>query len=160
MSGSRLYPDRPFLASSVCVVRDGLVLLAARAKPPLEGVFTLPGGVVEAGEALAETALRELREEVGVEAEIVGFVGPVEVVERDETGRVKHHFVICAHAARWRAGEGEVGDEALAVRWIRPDELGRLRTTAGIQAIVDAAVALTSHAPTSSPDGEPALTSS
>lgn len=152
MSGSRLYPDRPFLAASVCVVRDGRVLLAARARPPIEGVFTLPGGLVEPGETLAETALRELREEVGVEAAMIGFVAPVEVIETDEQGRAKHHFVICAHAARWLSGEGAVGEEAREVRWIEPGEIGGLRTTAGLRAIVDAAVALASQPDVSSPD--------
>jgi ADP-ribose pyrophosphatase YjhB (NUDIX family) len=146
VTGSRLYPPRPFLAASVCVVRDGKVLLAARARPPLEGVFTLPGGLVETGEPLAETALRELREEVAVEAEIIGFVGPVEVIEQDEDGRTRHHFVICAHAARWISGEGSVGDEALAVRWLRPNELDTVRTTAGLGRIVESAVALASQA--------------
>ena len=149
MTASRTYPDRPFLAASICVVRDGRVLLAARARPPLEGVFTLPGGLVEAGETLAETAIRELREEVGVEAEMVGFVGPVEVIERDEDGRAKHHFVICAHAARWVSGEGTIGDEALEVRWLRPDELGSVRTTLGLERIVAGAVALASQAESS-----------
>ncbi len=155
MSTSRLYPERPFLAASVCVVRDGKVLLAARARPPLEGVFTLPGGLVEAGETLAQAASRELREEVSVEAEIIGFVGPVEVIERDESGRIKHHFVICAHAARWISGEGTVGDEALEVRWLRPDELGSVRTTLGLPGIIESAVALASQPGTSWPNGSP-----
>jgi 8-oxo-dGTP diphosphatase len=142
VSGSRLYPDRPFLAASVCVVRGDTVLVAARARAPLQGVFTLPGGLVEPGESLAEAALRELGEEVGVEAEMVGFVGPVEVIERDDAGRVKHHFVICAHAARWISGEGETGEEALEVLWVTPAELPGLRTTAGLQAIVERAVAI------------------
>lgn len=145
MTASRLYPDRPFLAASVCVVREGRVLLAARGRPPLKGVFTLPGGLVETGETLADAALRELEEEVGVRAEIVGFVGPVEVIERDEEQRTKHHFVILAHAARWVAGEGQTGDEALEVRWLRPEELASVRTTAGLPAIVARAVALVSQ---------------
>ena len=142
MTASRLYPDRPFLAASVAVLRDGAVLLVARGRPPLEGVFSLPGGLVEPGETLADAALRELREEVGVEAEMIGFVGPVEIIERDETGRAKHHFVVCAHAARWLAGEPALGPEALAIRWVRPDEVAALPTTAGLPAIVAGAFAL------------------
>ncbi|NNM74841.1 NUDIX domain-containing protein [Enterovirga aerilata] len=145
MTASRLYPERPFLAASVCVVRDGKVLLAARARPPMQGVFTLPGGLVEPGETLAEAAIRELREEVGVEAEILGFVGPVEVIERDAAGRARRHFVICAHAARWLSGDGQAGEEALEVRWLGPDELGSVPTTAGLPGIVAGAVALASQ---------------
>lgn len=138
----RLFPDRPFLAASVAVFRDGKVLLAARARPPLAGVFSLPGGVVEAGETLADAALRELTEEVGIEAEIIGFVAPIEIVERDEDGRVRRHFVVCAHAARWIAGEGVPGDEASEIRWVAPGDVASLRTTPGLAAIVRQADAL------------------
>lgn len=142
MTGSRLYQDRPFLAASVAVVRKGQVLLAARTKPPLDHVFSLPGGAVELGETLAEAALRELAEEVGVTAEIVGFVAPLDIVERDEIGRVRHHFVVMSHAARWIAGEGSVGDEAREVRWVTPAEAAGLSTTPGLVPILERALAL------------------
>jgi 8-oxo-dGTP diphosphatase len=141
VSASRRYPDRPFLAASVCVVRDGRALVAARGRPPLEGVFSLPGGLVEVGETLVEAALRELMEEVGVEADMLGFIKPVEVIERDASGGTKHHFVVLAHAARWVAGEPVVGEEALEVRWVTPADLAGMPTTTGLAAIVEAALA-------------------
>lgn len=145
---SRLYPDRPFLAASVAVIRDGQVLLAARANPPAARVFSLPGGVVEAGETLAEAALRELHEEVGITAAILGFIAPVEVIERDPAGRVRRHFVVFAHAARWISGEPRIGPEALALRWVTEAELGPLAdelgfaTTPGLIPILAAAFRL------------------
>lgn len=142
MTDARTYPSRPFLAASIAVVRDGRVLVAARGKPPMRDLFTLPGGIVELGETLAEAALRELAEEVGVTAEIVGPIRPVEVIERDAQGRVAAHFVIQAHAARWLSGEGETGPEALALRWVDPDEAALLATTPGLPEILRAALAL------------------
>jgi ADP-ribose pyrophosphatase YjhB (NUDIX family) len=142
---SRLYPERPFIAASVAVIRDGRVLLAARANPPAAHVFSLPGGVVEAGEPLAEAALRELREEVQVEAEILGFIAPVEVIERDEAGAVRRHFVVFPHVARWLSGEPQTGPEALEIRWLGRDELDGLEanpafgTTPGLLPILRAA---------------------
>jgi 8-oxo-dGTP diphosphatase len=50
MTSDRLYPSRPILAASVAVLREGRILLAARGKPPSEGLFSLPGGMVETGE--------------------------------------------------------------------------------------------------------------
>ncbi|CAA9312811.1 MAG: ADP-ribose pyrophosphatase [uncultured Microvirga sp.] len=141
MPSDRRYPSRPILAASVGVFRDGRVLLAARARPPLEGLFSLPGGLVEPGETLGEAALRELREEVGVEAEMIGFVDHVQMIERDPDGRVKHHFVIAAHAARWRSGEPRVGAEALAVRWVAQDAVAGLPTTPGLAAVLRQAFA-------------------
>ena len=73
MTDARLYPPRPILAASVAVFRHGKVLLASRTAPPAQNLFSLPGGLVEVGEGLAEAALRELMEEVGVTARIVGF---------------------------------------------------------------------------------------
>ena len=138
----RLYPTRPFLASSVAVFRDGRVLVAARARPPMALLYTLPGGLVEAGETLGEAALRELREEVGVEADLIGFLDNVEIIERDGEGRVMHHFVVCAHVARWRSGEPRVGMEASDVRWVGELEIADLRTTPGLAAILRKAFAL------------------
>ena len=52
LAASRAYPSRPFLAASIAVFRDGLVLLAERAVPPGARCFSLPGGLVEPGEGL------------------------------------------------------------------------------------------------------------
>ncbi|MGP9822076.1 NUDIX hydrolase [Salinarimonas sp. NSM] len=142
MTDERLAPIRPFLAASVAVVRDGRVLLAARGKEPMRGRFTLPGGLVETGETLAEAALRELDEEVGVTAAIIGPIRPVEIILRDEAGRVASHFVIQAHAAHWRSGEGETGPEALEIVWADGAEAERLPTTPGLPDIVRAAIAM------------------
>lgn len=141
-NADRLYPTRPFLAASCAVLRDDRVMLAARARPPLDRVFSLPGGLVEAGETAAEAALRELREETGVEADLIGFVAPIEFIAPDEDGRTRHHFVILTHAARWRAGEGEPGEEALEIRWVRENEIEDLPTTPGLLPILRAVFAV------------------
>jgi 8-oxo-dGTP diphosphatase len=142
MTDDRLYPARPYLAASVAVFRDGRVLLAARGKPPWEGVFSLPGGLVETGETLGEAALRELREEVGVEARLIGLVAPVEVIEREADGRVKHHLVIAAHAARWVAGEPRIGPEAKDIRWVTERDMTGLPLTPGLAGILEQAFRL------------------
>ena len=139
MSESRLYPTRPFLAASVAVVQDDRVLLAARGRPPLALVWSLPGGLVEPGETLAEGALRELKEETGVEARILAFIRPIEFIEHDGDGHAKHHFVICAHVARWVSGEGETSVEAPAIRWARREEIADRPTTPGLVPVLEAA---------------------
>ena len=129
----RLFPARPLIGVSIAVIRDDRVLLAARANEPMRGVWTLPGGLLEAGETLAAGALRELQEEVGVLAEVVGpSLTPTEIILRDEGDRIRHHYVIHPHAALWRAVEPAPGPEALAVRWARLDEVEGLPTTPGL----------------------------
>ncbi|MBV8446728.1 MAG: NUDIX domain-containing protein [Hyphomicrobiales bacterium] len=132
---SRAYPTHPLLATSLAVIRDGRILLATRTKPPAKGLFSLPGGLVEAGETLEEAALRELEEEVGVAASIVGFNDHVEVIERDDHGKVARHFVIASFVASWVRGEGSHSSEAGRVIWATPDDLGALPTTRGLERI-------------------------
>ena len=135
----RLYPSRPVLAASVAVFRDGRVLLARRGRAPLAGLWSLPGGGVEIGESLEQAALRELREEVGVEADILGFNRHVEAIERDDGGRVRAHFVIASFVARWRAGEPRVSEEAAAVAWVDPAAPGDRPMTRGLPDVLRAA---------------------
>jgi 8-oxo-dGTP diphosphatase len=137
---SRLYPSRPILAASVAVFRDGKVLLAERTKPPAAFLFSLPGGLVEPGERLEAAAARELMEETGVTARIVGFNDHVEVIERDSDGRTILHFVVASFVARWIEGEGVTGPEASRVLWIDPADAAALPTTPGLLPILERAV--------------------
>ncbi len=145
MSDPRHYPDRPYLAVSAVIVRDGEFLIVRRARPPMQGLFTLPGGGVEIGESLAEAVQREVREETGLTIEPVTLAGTREVVARDEAGRVQRHFVILAFVARWMAGEPRLNEELAEARWIRPAALADLSTTEGLAEIVAAAFERLEH---------------
>ena len=137
----RVYPDRPYLAVSAAIIRDGRVLVVRRAQPPMRDVFTLPGGVVEAGEALTAAVLREVREETGMIVAPVGLAGYREVVLRDREKRVERHFVILAFAARWLTGDPVLNDELAEARWVDLPGLAALPTTDGLAGIVAAAFA-------------------
>ncbi len=128
-----MYPARPILAASVAVFRGDRALIATRTRPPGAGVWSLPGGLVEVGERVEEAALRELMEEVGVAARIVGFNRHVERIDHDEEGRVRHHFVVASFVGRWVSGEPCAGPEAGDVRWVDPLALGDLPTTPSLR---------------------------
>ena len=132
----RHYPAQPALAVSIAVFRQGKVLLATRAAAPYARMFTLPGGLVELGETLEAAALRELREETGVLARIVGFNRVVEHIQRDARGRVERHYAILSYAATWLDGEGEAGAEAGEILWRAPDDLADLSLTPHLADIV------------------------
>jgi 8-oxo-dGTP diphosphatase len=137
----RTYPQRPYLAVSAAILRDGKLLVVRRARQPALGVYTLPGGVVELGETLTQALEREVREETALTIEPVALAGHREVIVRDAQGRVERHFVILCFAARWRAGEPVLNEELDDARWIEPAELAGLRTTEGMAEIVAAAFA-------------------
>jgi ADP-ribose pyrophosphatase YjhB (NUDIX family) len=119
--------------------RDGKVLLGERARSPGGGLFSLPGGRVEAGETLEEAARREVREETGLAVEITGFVCHNEVIHRDEAGEVHRHFVIAVFAGKAGPGEPRLSEETLSFRWADPSTLDGLPVTDRLGGIVEAA---------------------
>jgi 8-oxo-dGTP diphosphatase len=140
MSDPRAYPQRPFLAVSAAIVRDGKVLVVRRARNPALSLYTLPGGAVETGETLLQAVAREVREETALTIEPVALAGHREAIVRDAQGRVERHFVILCFAARWLAGEPVLNEELDDARWLDPAELSGLRTTEGLAEIVAAAI--------------------
>ena len=97
---------RPVPCVGVVCWRGEEVLLIRRGRPPRLGEWSIPGGKVEWGESLAEAALRELREETGVEAELAGLVEVYEIIEPD------FHYVLIDYAARWLKGDPVAADDA------------------------------------------------
>ncbi|HTT47248.1 MAG TPA: NUDIX hydrolase [Pseudolabrys sp.] len=140
MPDLRAYPQRPILAVSAAIVRDGKVLIVRRARKPALGVYTLPGGGVEIGETLIEAVTREVREETALVIEPVALAGYRDAIVRDKQGGVERHFVILCFAARWLSGEPTLNEELDEARWLAPAELATLRTTEGLADIVVAAI--------------------
>ena len=140
MADARTYPQRPYLAVSAAIIRDGKVLVVRRARRPALNLYTVPGGVVETGETLIEAVKREVREETMLEIEPVALAGHREAIVRDAEGRVERHFIILCFAARWLSGEPVLNEELDDWRWLAPAELSGLSTTEGLAEIVAAAI--------------------
>ena len=140
MPDERSYPQRPYLAVSAAIIRDGKVLVVRRARNPALGIYTLPGGGVETGETLMQAVTREVREETSMDIEPVALAGHREAIARDAQGRVARHFVILCFAARWLSGEPVLNEELDDARWLAPAALSSLRTTEGLAEIVAAAI--------------------
>jgi 8-oxo-dGTP diphosphatase len=143
LSEDRSFPERPILAVSAAIFRAGKVLLVRRARKPVLGVYTLPGGVVEAGETLVKALRREVREETSLEIDPLALAGYREVIGRDADARIECHFVILPFACRWLSGEPRLNEELDDFRWLEPADIAGLRTTEGLGEIVEAAQRLT-----------------
>ncbi len=113
-------PSRsPTVGVGVVCLRGDEVLLIQRGKPPREGEWSLPGGRLEWGETLAAGALRELQEETGVSARLVGQIETVDgIFESRTTGDIWAHYVLVDFAAVWEAGEPMAGDDARTAQFV------------------------------------------
>ena len=112
MSSQGFAPDpvrRPQACVGVVCLRGDSVLLIRRGAPPLAGAWSLPGGRIEWGERVEAAALRELREETGVTAQLTGLLAVVDGLFGED-----RHYVLIDYAARWVAGEPKAGDDAAA----------------------------------------------
>ncbi len=124
-------PDAPrathVVPSVVAVVADaeGRVLLVRRAD---SGRWALPGGGHEIGETIAETAVREVREETGYAVEVEALTGiytdPRHIIAYDD-GEVRQQFAL-AFRARLVGGEPRLSDESTDLAWVAPDDLDAL----------------------------------
>lgn len=123
---------RPRVGVSVGIWQGDRVLVVRRGRPPMADLWSFPGGGIEPGERLADAALREVREETGLEIDLGGLVDVVEIITHGAAGQLSHHVVLALFAARWRAGEPVAGDDAADARFIDIAALERLSTTAGL----------------------------
>ncbi|MFN7056380.1 NUDIX hydrolase [Hyphomonas sp.] len=120
-------PDRPVPAVGVICFRGEDVLMIRRGTKPLAGDWSIPGGRIEFGETAETAALRELAEETGVTARLVGLADVVDAIFTSRrNGRVTRHYLLVDYAAVWVSGGARAGDDADHAEWISPDALAGL----------------------------------
>jgi 8-oxo-dGTP diphosphatase len=129
----------PRAAVSGAIFRGGRVLLVRRARPPALGLWSLPGGHIEAGETAAEALRRELMEETGITARLDGVADAVDVIRRNDEGAVIFHRVIVVFHGIWLSGEPRAASDVSAVMWRRLEEIAGLETTPGLAAVIERA---------------------
>lgn len=138
MGNKAEYPVHP-RPSCHAVVSDGdRVLLVQRGGEPFRGWWGLPGGAVELGETVAEALRREVREETGLEVEIERFLMYKDAVNRDETDRVRFHYVILFFSARPVGGTLRASDDAAQALWVPRHRLSDYRLVPGTEQVLAA----------------------
>ena len=134
-------PPWPRAAASAAIFRDGKVLLAQRSKPPLTGIWSLPGGHIEPGEKAIEAAHRELGEETCSQADLKGLLDIVDVIVRHDDGSLRAHYVISVFYGVWLNGDAQPENDCQAVEWVSLDRLTERPITEGTEAIIARAAA-------------------
>ena len=146
MSGQKPVPA----VGTVCFRGDEVALIR-RGTKPMAGSWSLPGGKIEFGERAGDAALRELKEETGLTARLIGLVDVVDgIFTSRTTGDVTRHFVLFDYAAVWVSGTVKAGDDAAHAEWIGPARLAELELWDETRRIIEAARSLVAASQTAS----------
>ncbi len=137
MSDDRRYPKRPLIGVGALILDGDRILMAQRGKEPLEGWWSLPGGLVELGEALEDAVRREVREETGLEVRPTGILEVFERIMRDSAGATEYHYVLIDYVCRIIGGQLCAGDDACRVEWFHRAELAGLQITEGTLGVIE-----------------------
>ncbi len=139
MTPKREYPEQPLVGVGGVVIESERALLIRRGGPPMEGQWSIPGGMLELGETLTQGVARELAEETGLDVNVLDII---EVLERifpalpgadgapGDAARPQYHFVILDYLCEARGGTLCAGSDAREFAWAREDELLKFDLTA------------------------------
>ena len=138
---NREFPQQPFIGVGAIIIdsdraTQSRVVLVKRAHPPIQGQWSIPGGVLEVGEFVREAAIREAREETGLIVEAGQLLGVYDRVLRDAENRVQYHYVLIDFLCRAVGGELLAGSDAAEARWFTREELPALNLAEDTQDVI------------------------
>ncbi len=123
----REFPEFPLVGVGAIIIEADRVLLVKRAHPPIQGEWSIPGGVLEVGEFVREAAIREAREETGLIVDPGALLGVYDRILRDPEQRVQYHYVLIDFLCQRTGGELLAASDAAEVRWFIREELRALK---------------------------------
>jgi 8-oxo-dGTP diphosphatase len=132
----REFPEIPLVGIGSIIIEGDRVVLVKRAHPPIQGHWSIPGGVLEVGEMVREAAVREAREETGLIVEPGELLGVYDRILRDPEQRVQYHYVLIDFLCRPVGGELIAASDAADVRWFKREELPALTLAEDTQDVI------------------------
>jgi mutator protein MutT len=133
----RLYPDKPIVGIGAIIVHDGKMLLEKRKNDPGKGRWSVPGGVVELGENVTQTVIREVKEETGLDVAEPEHIDVVDQITRDENGRIKYHFVIIDYLVNLKGGTLNAASDSDKLEWVSLDDVEKYDLTGTFRAFFE-----------------------
>jgi len=124
------------------ILQGDSVVLVERGREPLKGRWSLPGGVVEAGERIEDALRREVKEETGLDVEVIELIEVFERIQRDTEGRPEYHYVLLDYYCEPRGGRLQAASDVARAEWVRREDVGRYPLTSGAGEVIEKAFLL------------------
>lgn len=133
----REYPDVPLISVGAVVIDNDEILLIKRGYPPSAGFWSIPGGLVNAGERLEEAVLRELYEETNIRGTAPRLIGLTEILVW--SGNViKYHYVIVDFLVKPLSRDVIAGGDAIDAKFFKVNEaLRKLKLTLSTKKLIE-----------------------
>ena len=125
---------RPVPGVGVAVIRDGALLMVKRGRGPNAGLWAIPGGKVDYGESMQQAAVRELREETGIDVELEGVIWVGDAIGPGDPPAWHHTLV--DYRGRMIGGTLEAADDAEEVAWVPLGQVLDLPVTPTMRGLV------------------------
>lgn len=119
------------------MIENGKILLVKRAFDPGAGKWSVPGGLVELGEKLSEACAREAEEETGLRVQVLELINVFDMIEKEESGKIKYHYVLVEFLAKPVSGELKPNVEVAELRWFTREETKSLEMTRTARRAID-----------------------
>jgi 8-oxo-dGTP diphosphatase len=132
----REYPETPLVGVGAIIVEADRVALVRRGRAPLQGKWSIPGGMLEVGETLRAAVEREVLEETGLVVEVGELLGVFDRVVPDAEGKIRYHYVLIDFLCFRVSGDLCAGDDAEEVGWFAVQELGALQLAPETQRVI------------------------
>lgn len=133
--------EQPVIAVGIVTFKDDKILMIRRGKPPRKGQWSIPGGKQKLGETWRAAAAREVKEETGIDIEVLGLIDVVDAIIYDEqTPKTKEnplknnidnksiifHYTLVDCVAEWVSGTVNAGSDAAHAEWLSLPQIKKL----------------------------------
>lgn len=133
----RKYPLVPRVGVGVVILKNDKFVLVKRGQEPNKGIWTVPGGLVELGELVEQTAQREIYEECGISIKSPQLIDYYEFIDDCGSGKIKYHYIVLEFLALYKSGALRANTDAEQARWFTRDDLKEISTSEKTSSLIN-----------------------
>jgi 8-oxo-dGTP diphosphatase len=124
---------RIYVGAGALVHKGGRLLLVKRNESPSKGIWSFPGGAVELGETTVEAAVREIKEETGLDIVIERLFDVITYLPSERGAGATNQIIVVDYLARPRPGRVRLNSESSDYGWFTPKQVQGLRTNSKVK---------------------------